>query len=211
MSSNLSVTCGDKTFSDFSISNFAGDVTVTSFDLGGNAIGVSFNAGWSAVNQSIDMTLRFKVTVNDPNWFVTSIGQSMTAGANTGNYVAIDEFIWSGQWESGENLAKSFLTTGLLGEDVIDPQPEAYQGDSLVLLTPSQSFWVTKDIHLFALAEVCPQELTTCVPGQARATTITQTFFQTPGGDIPDVPEPATMLLFSTALLGLGFMRRKKS
>lgn len=30
-------------------------------------------------------------------------------------------------------------------------------------------------------------------------------------GNVPDVPEPATMLLFSTALLGLGYMRRKRS
>lgn len=30
-------------------------------------------------------------------------------------------------------------------------------------------------------------------------------------GNVPEVPEPATMLLFSSALLGLGYMRRKKS
>jgi hypothetical protein len=48
--------------------------------------------------------------------------------------------------------------------------------------------------------------------GKVTASIITQTFYQDGGdGGTGEVPEPATMLLFSTALLGLGYMRRKKS
>ena len=46
------------------------------------------------------------------------------------------------------------------------------------------------------------------VTGVGGVSRIEQHFQQTSDAVIP---EPATMLLFSTALLGLGFMRRKKS
>jgi hypothetical protein len=212
--SYLHVTCGDKTFSNFSITNYTGTVTVNAFDAGDGEVGINFNAGWTAVGTSLDMTLEFKVKVNDPAWFVTSIGQSMVAGATTGSFVKIDEYIWTGQNAGGDNLAKSFLWTGLFPDDVIDPSPEEFQGDDLVLSPKSQEFWVRKDIHLNAEATFCAtveNEYVCGIPGVASATSITQRFFQEHDGRTPPVPEPATMLLFSTALLGLGYMRRKKS
>ncbi len=95
-----------------------------------------------------------------------------------------------------------------------DCEDPAVEGDQLVLLNPDGSLeplgqlkvYITKDIQLrprFCQTDDCYNGI--------GATIITQTFTQIPNGDIPPVPEPATMLLFSTALLGLGFMRRKKS
>ena len=90
--------------------------------------------------------------------------------------------------------------------DIQDPPAE---DDELVLSTPSKVVFIQKDI-LFNASSCDGFNDQDCTTG-ASATTFGQFFYQEDRSDVPEVPEPATMLLFSTALLGLGFMRRKKS
>lgn len=205
---NGQVIIGDKLFSNFSISGIdVGTVNVQGLD-GGSVVDIIFNGPFSIISGSADYNLQFKVSVIPDNWFITSIGQSMVASAgNPDAFAQIDEQVWSTGFGTGDPLANSTLKTS--AGDVIDPAAEF--GDNLTLSVPSSMVWVQKDISLFAGtldSDIC--QTIGCSLG-ASATTITQRFFQTPGDDIPEVPEPATMLLFSTALLGLGFMRRKKS
>ena len=208
---------GDKCFSDFSV-DIDATVNVVSFVDPDGTIGLRFNSSAFEIigqNVSLDITLQYKVTVLDPDFFIVAIGQSMTPGGfGSGSSVNIDEAAWSAGFGSGGLLANSTISWLAPTNDPCDGITDAAcaeePGDDLVLSTPSQMVWVTKDISLVAgcggydSSQVCNAD------ARASATTIFQRFYQEDGGDA-NVPEPATMLLFSTALLGLGLLRRKKS
>lgn len=210
---------GDKSFSNFSIIEKSSGLNVTSdvsaaIFVNGTTVDIEFTTGWSVASGIQDYSLRFQVNVLADDWFITAIGQGVTGYAGNPNAsVKLDEVVWSNGFVSGAKIGNSTVTW--LGDELDEPGefPGEF-GDVLYLTVPDDEIFITKDIRLDAgtlNSERCQNpNLPTCSLG-ASATTITQRFYQTPGGDLTDVPEPATMLLFSTALLGLGFMRRKKS
>lgn len=85
----------------------------------------------------------------------------------------------------------------VLGSLAIDTVDGGYPSTGNFSFDPISKVWVSKDISI--------------VTEQSGVSDIFNSHHYQRDGDIPPVPEPATMLLFSTALLGLGFMRRKKS
>ncbi len=87
----------------------------------------------------------------------------------------------------------------LLGSLAIDNDPETAtsSGGSFFFEPVEGTIWVKKDM--------------TITDKDGFISDINNSHHYQRGGDIPVIPEPATMLLFSTALLGLGWMRRKKS
>lgn len=86
----------------------------------------------------------------------------------------------------------------VLGTLFIDTDPNtAIPYDDSFNFEPVGKVWVSKDISI--------------LNDQSGLSDLYNSHHYRRDGDIPDVPEPATMLLFSTALLGLGLMRRKKS
>lgn len=207
------VTIGDKLFSGFSILGAdSSTVNVGGFD-GGSYVDIVFG-GPFVINTAgqKDFTLSFQVSVIPAGWVITEIGQAITGGlGNPDAFARIDESVFGAPGPIGGTLLANSTVTWI--SDPNDPDgglPEA--GDNLVLSTPSSVIWVTKDILLDGgnlRGEGCGVTVE-CTLG-ASATTIMQRFYQRDDSDVPDVPEPTTMLLFSTALLGLGFMRRKKS
>jgi hypothetical protein len=205
------ITSGDKCYGNFSIIDsatsdpFASPVTVGADFIGGNGILTFTSGGFHVDSGVLDLRLRFTVTVMDGfDFFITSIGQSLTGelGNAPGAMVRIEEGAWASFWGFG-HLGNSTVT---LPGDFEDPVGEGI--DQLILSSAVKHVWIQKDIR-FA-AGTCPDDQTPCTTG-ASATTFTQVFYQTPGDDLTDIPEPATMLLLSTALLGLGYMRRKRS
>ncbi len=203
---------GDKCYGNFSIIDsstaeaFATPVTVTADFFNGNGILTFTSGGFHADSGIIDLRLRFTVTVLDGyDFFITSIGQSLAGdvGSAPGALVRIEEGAWGGGFWGIGHLGNS--TVNLPG-DKEDPAGEV--ADELILSSAVKQLWVQKDIRFSAGS--CEGVTAPCTLG-ASATTFSQIFYQTPGDDLTDVPEPATMLLFSTALLGLGYMRRKRS
>lgn len=199
---------GDKCYGNFSIVNTSGDalgpVLVQADFFNGNGI-LTFSSGsFASTSGVVDLRLRFTVSVLDGyDFFITSIGQSIVGQAGNPNAsVHIEEGAFGTTWGIGL-LGNSGVT---FPGDKEDPAGEFT--DELILSKASKQLWIQKDLRFDAGS--CQGVTAPCTLG-VSATTFSQIFYQTPGEDLTDVPEPATMLLFSTALLGLGYMRRKRS
>ena len=87
----------------------------------------------------------------------------------------------------------------VLGTLFIDTDPNTLNVpfEDSFSFAPTSKVWVSKDISV--------------VTDASGLSDLFNSHHYRRDGDVPEVPEPTTMLLFSTALLGLGFMRRKKS
>ena len=195
------LTVGDKLFSDFDIIEggtclldvdcFTGlALTVNgTTDTGGNvaielAGTIELNNILSNQFNTYDVRLLYKVSVLDPALAIVGVTQKVVGSiSQAGDFFSVDELA---EGMPIGNTAFSSVSPG----DLTDPPAEIALFDDLVL-DPTAMVFITKDISLSA------------VPGgRVNISSITQGFPQ------EEIPEPTTMLLFSSALLGLGVVRR---
>lgn len=108
--------------------------------------------------------------------------------------------------------------TNLLGSLVVDNDlgTVGVTNSAVFWFEGTDTLWVKKDLTI-SDGSYCGDTLTKDIICESIGGTpgfisdITNSHHYQRDGDVPEVPEPATMLLFSSALLGLGYMRRKKS
>ena len=221
----LVLTCGDKTFADFMITGDNPGLVSIFTEMNNGIISLNFGGSFFATSATgpQDYQIRYSA-MTDGQWLISEIGQAMTpsyigAGGliSIGETVRVDSF--GGASVAFSNLSWQNATSCL--DPLNDCEDPAVEGDQLILLNPDGSLtplgqekvYVTKVIQVraFGCDSVATSNLCDDNNNSIGATVIRQSFTQIPNGDIPPVPEPATMLLFSTALLGIGLMRRKKS
>ena len=190
------VTIGDKTFGDFASAGIDEDKVNVLGDIADDGtVQILFQGGFvdtfDGDDDGTDYSLFYSVTAG-PGFDIIGITQGFSLSG--GGDVLIGENVWENGFFSGL-VANSTVAFNDALFDAEDPLGEAFQGDDL-LVPNLTKVYVTKDIFLRASEQ----------GGQVGATIITQGFIQ----EGAEVPEPTTMLLFSSALLGLGFMRRLK-
>ena len=103
-------------------------------------------------------------------------------------FVAVGETVWDQGFFQGNKVAQSTVTFN----DPIDPPGESSQGDDLIIDPALKKVWVTKDIFVAATGD-----------SPVGATIISQSFHQ-------PVPEPGSLILLGSGLIGMGILFRKK-
>ena len=154
--------------------------------LQGQSIGIAIIGSWQAGDgDDVDAQIWFRVTHDQE--LATIIGSSLAIGGSAGDdgLVTVHE----------DQCAGGLLFACNPGHDT-----------NLFVSDPGSSFDSVSYDKAYAFVDVFKD---IGINGPGAISRIEQYFIQE--GDVPEVPEPTTMLLFSTALLGLGFMRRKKS
>lgn len=199
MSTASGGTCdlGNFTFGDFSVA-VTGGATHIGLSTGSSVVdGVSY-LNFETIPQGpgpSSWLLTYSVTVAEGYLFT---GIDMSLGQFTLNPDDKDAFV-----SIGESVCHAIQVSGACSGVVLPGlfiNHENAAGDNYVEMIFDQPFtgkmWIQKDIQISA---------------GSTLSDFYNSHHSRDGGDVPEVPEPATMLLFSTALLGLGFMRRKKS
>jgi len=197
--SNKFIIEGDKLFSDFQVNLSAngpntapGDlsgITVSGITLGGNH-GLHFTGGlFAGMGSNLDLIISYKASVlftNITNLQISDV-HLIFNGAVTG----------AGFTNVTETVTTADGLTVLGQAQVTNPPPDFDQ--AILLSQPQSMIRVTKDIFLFGSGN-------SETPGTATISFIDQVFSQSRPPQ--NVPEPASIVLLGTGLLGLARLRR---
>ena len=190
-----SIEIGDKIFSDFGFTGSntltAGDITVTP-SINQGVYFLVFQGGFIDLpgGSYSDWGLFYTATSTGPG--ISMIDQSFNLTGGVG-VVTIGESVWDAGYGQGNKVAQSTVTfTGEIN-DPIDPTGESSQGDDLIIDPALAKVYVQKDIFVAATAD-----------DPIGATIISQSFHQ-------PVPEPGSLLLLGSGILGLGILIRKRA
>ncbi len=187
---------GDKIFSNFDFTGpstlTAADITVTASINQDDVYLLVFQGGFVDLPGGSYSDWGLFYTAESTGAGISMIDQSfnLTGGVGT---VTIGESVWDADYGQGNKVAQSTVTFNGEVDDPIDPQPELWQGDNLIIDPALDKVYVQKDIFIAATGD-----------GPIGATIITQSFHQ-------PVPEPGSLLLLGSGVLGLGILIRKRA
>jgi PEP-CTERM motif-containing protein len=185
-------TIGDKTFSNFNFSSVAvtdanvivtpGQNILTQGDIG---FGLTIN-GLTTIGPggSTDLLLKYTVSVNDPDFLISDAHLAFTGGAfGPGGLALVTETLCPPNQPCINKILKVF------------DSPTATQVSDVANFNGVPTLNISKDMQVFALAG-----------NFASISGVDQTFTQI---DTP-VPEPSSLLLLGSGLLGLAVVARRK-
>ena len=191
--SGLIITSGDKTFTDFTctITSSGGAVPLACSQVGVVAATDSGDRGikFQGFFQALCISCAFPYSSEDVN-----IGYVVTAPSKR---ITDIHMVYDGsQWGTGRSVVNEQVFAGLavVGDITVYDPPPSFTDSQVLTAGPYTSLRVAKDIGLTSGAD-----------GEASLSDIGQYFSQT------TVPEPASILLFGTLLLGCGALLRKRA
>ena len=195
IASGATVTVGDKTFSNFTVS---GDVPASQIHIiqaPGSNVGVEFQSTWSATDgEVVDTLIKYQVHVNSANTSITGVNLHFDGNTDAGNQ--------SPGTNASVTETISSLQGNILGNlSVFNAGPNfsaSNHNDASFAVSPTQDLLLAKDINVHS----------TVGEDTATISLVDNTFTQTTTSSVP-LP-PAVVMGFASMGIGtLVFFRRR--